>query len=96
MNGAGRTDRTFGLPLTRQVLYRLSYASGNLQTAGTGPANVENSSLSETTVYRPTEGNQYRVSGLPYVLAGATIPNSNSNCHAAFARGECSAVRKCR
>jgi hypothetical protein len=34
-------------------------------------------SLPETTVCRSTEGDQYRISGLPYVLAGATVLNSN-------------------
>jgi hypothetical protein len=33
-------------------------------------------SLPETTVCRPTEGDQYRISGPSYVLAGTAILNS--------------------
>ena len=43
------------------------------QTAGTNPAKR---SLPETTVCRPTEGDQYRISGPSYVLAGTAILNS--------------------
>jgi hypothetical protein len=41
-------------------------------------AGNQNLSLPETTVCRSIEGDQYRISGLPYVLAGATILNSKS------------------
>jgi hypothetical protein len=46
----------------------------NSQTAGTNPAKKR--SLPETTVCRPTEGDQYRISGPSYVLAGTAILNS--------------------
>src|SRR5215212_8167144 len=35
-------------------------------------------SLPETTVCRPTEGDQYRISGPSYVLAGTAILNSKT------------------
>jgi hypothetical protein len=35
-------------------------------------------SLPETTVCRPTKGDQYRISGPSYVLAGTAILNSKS------------------
>src|SRR5882724_1265416 len=38
---------------------------------------IEKSSLPETTVCRPTKGNQYRISGPSYVLAGTAILNRN-------------------
>jgi hypothetical protein len=38
---------------------------------------MEIASLPETTVCRPTEGDQYRISGPSYVLAGTAILNRN-------------------
>ena len=49
----------------------------NLQTAGR-PRPMEIVSLPETTVCRPTKGDQYRISGPSYVLAGTAILNSKS------------------
>jgi hypothetical protein len=39
---------------------------------------MEIASLPETTVCRPTKGDQYRISGPSYVLAGTAILNSKS------------------
>jgi hypothetical protein len=47
----------------------------NLQTPASLPA-IENCSLPETTVCRSTKGDQYRISGPSYVLAGTAILNS--------------------
>src|SRR5882757_4254877 len=57
--------------------HRNGKGSRNLQTAGIRPANG-NTSLPETTVCRPTEGDQYRISGPSYVLAGTAILNSKN------------------
>src|SRR4051812_38605502 len=50
-------------------------------------------SLPETTVCRPTEGDQYRISGPSYVLAGTAIlnPKNASRHHATSQRARFSA-----
>jgi hypothetical protein len=48
---------------------------------------IEKSSLPETTVCRSTKGDQYRISGPSYVLAGTAILNSNHVMQTFAARG---------
>ena len=127
-NGATGADRTRGLALTRNTLFRLSYGGDGAREGGrlpglrvtraalyaelrghdwcrrrgsnarsgfpktlhsrcATPANKftngrdqpgQKRSLPETTVCRPTEGDQYRISGPSYVLAGTAILNSKT------------------
>jgi hypothetical protein len=58
-------------PCTTAVLRRR-----NSQTAGLIPAKRK-SALPETTVCRSTKGDQYRISGPSYVLAGTAILKRN-------------------
>ena len=79
--GDGAREGGLELPLALRVTKKrcstLSYAGKrNSQTAGTPrPKKI---ALPETTVCRPTEGDQYRISGPSYVLAGTAILNSKT------------------
>jgi hypothetical protein len=73
MIGAGGEDRTpdpgFTKTCTSAALRRQK------KHKRPGPTRPKRS-LPETTVCRPTEGDQYRISGPSYVLAGTAILNS--------------------
>ena len=73
MIGAGGEDRTANPGFTKTLL-PLGYASKKIHKQP-GPTRPKHS-LPETTVCRPTEGDQYRISGPSYVLAGTAILNS--------------------
>jgi hypothetical protein len=101
-NGATGADRTRGLVLTGNALFRLSYGGDGAREGGRLPGlrvtraalyaelrghekftngrdqPGQKNSLPETTVCRPTEGDQYRISGPSYVLAGTAILNSKT------------------
>ena len=74
MIGAGGEDRTPDLGFTKALHFRCATPARKL-TKGPGKPGQKRS-LPETTVCRPTEGDQYRISGPSYVLAGTAILNS--------------------
>src|SRR5882757_5494905 len=55
----------------------LRHAGNEIHKRPVGARPIEKSSLPETTVCRSTKGDQYRISGPSYVLAGTAILKRN-------------------
>jgi hypothetical protein len=72
--GVGEEDRTPGLGFTKTLHFRRAMPARKFTNGRDQPG--QKRSLPETTVCRPTEGDQYRISGPSYVLAGTAILNS--------------------
>jgi hypothetical protein len=73
---AGGEDRASDPGFTKNPVPPLCYAGKKIHKRP-GPTRPKHS-LPETTVCRPTEGDQYRISGPSYVLAGTAILNSKT------------------
>ena len=76
MIGAGGEDRTHDLGFTKALHFRCATPARKFTNGRDQPG--QKRSLPETTVCRPTEGDQYRISGPSYVLAGTAILNSKT------------------
>jgi hypothetical protein len=74
--GAGGEDRTSDPGLTKTLHFRRATPARKIHKRP-GPTRPKRS-LPETTVCRPTKGDQYRISGPSYVLAGTAILNSET------------------
>ena len=74
--GGGGEDRTSDPGFTKILHFRWATPARKIYKRP-GPTRPKHS-LPETTVCRPTEGDQYRISGPSYVLAGTAILNSKN------------------
>ena len=72
----GGGDRTPDPGITKNLHFRWATPTKNFTNGRDQPG--QKRSLPETTVCRPTEGDQYRISGPSYVLAGTAILNSKT------------------
>ena len=73
-----REGSSLRVSVYKTAALHLSYANLKFTNGRDKTRPIEIASLPETTVCRPTKGNQYRISGPSYVLAGTAILNSKS------------------